>query len=1467
MIEFYFYPTPLIQLNTYDTLDPYSMTLKLDENQQKAVEHFEGPALVVAGPGSGKTTVIKERILNLIQKHNVDPEHILAIAFTNAAVKEMENRFSNEPILNHGKPKICTLHVFGKDIIEDFTQEPNNIWGDKKMRDIIKEERDLLDQETRSADVSIYKIEDKTTHQCYIGQTTDPDRRKKEHFDNSSNRLLREAIQQKGKEAFDFKVIQENVKGAMANPREEFWINSYRNRSVVNLVQGMEQIARESSNAVVVIYKIKSLIDCTVYIGYTTDPESIRKIVDGEGTQRFAFEVICTGVPWIEADAQIANEIKKHKDWAVFNRQNPQKARYSNQLRIEMFCQYFNVPYDEVLESPDKFENLMDKFNNLTEDIEREKRQVTTGVFAPDTIEDPVLRAFAKKYEERKKEADAIDFLDMLIYSAYLLENDPTLRQYYRDKHRYVFVDEFQDISPIDFRLMDLFSENLFAVGDDDQAIYGFRGGDSSIMREKFGKRRNVTHYEITRNYRSTSTIVRHAKALIEHNPERERIPKNLRAKNPAQNQVAIFETPQKTVTVKEVLLRELSNLLTTDLKKVGILARNWKGEINDIEEILDFSELQIQGFEIDWEELGDPGEKNKRKMILRRGTKEIEILNIYAAKGKEWEKVILLVNTVYDNLPDDRNDLAEERRLFYVAVTRAERELVVLDGGNCQFISEFRNAPPTKEELEEIFKAELAAREPKLKKELEEVSKAALVALEFRLKTELEEATKVARKQHEPEIKRLWSAITEDQNEAKKMKLTFPQQLKSTNDVLLEGLIPVLDEFESNDIPADLVPLTEDFRRAHVQLLDSLKSHGLKPIEALGEIFNPDHHEEILPAIYSDEVQAGWVAREERRGYLLHNQVIRKAQVIISKGENIRAPERLDQVVEIYLHRLIFAFQAKYELSNIDQHLVKQEMVKYLLELGDESIHEIVSFSSKSKAETIQIKRYADYCAGLEKVHRCTEVFRDFWNKIWEVIKSLDEGIKQADTFLSQDFAQPVRFVTYAGILDLSEIETLKDGIKGFNPQGEERELSKLDVLFAFPRKDMETLKSHIKKKPSIADQKLQPIELISERFHIADDILKSLLIKGDIMESDNHDPTVQLVTRSGHVLNGHLRDFDEDFIYMNINKKDVIVYRAGILDFKNLIWIEITKAYKNGTPINGHVTERMRGGLRVKSRSLTGFLPASQVELYTVQQLDSYIGKTYEMMVIEINKANNHFVLSRRAWLKEQNTKFLNSLSEISKESPELRDIKLMNKTVEAIPMANGFPLAPETQHIPLYEPINLIVPEPVEKVVNTPPPMSKEYSEIFDTCVQELKPETLESVETGHIPLYEPIDLIVPEPVKGIVDSQLPMPKDCLEIPNSQIQNLKPEISDSENPDNITQEPTLETEVDREIPVVSTALTRSDSSTKTDRDARQIKGQDSSENEVEDMKKGLAYYLRRGGRFAVEKIKATIFRKPSS
>ena len=174
------------------------MTLKLDENQQKAVEHFQGPALVVAGPGSGKTTVIKERILHLIRNHNVDPEKILAIAFTKAAVAEIEGRILAELNSNHGYPKIRTLHGFGKDIIvdnpekSDFTVTPE-IWSGE-IEKIIDQEREQLERNAANANVAIYKIQSQISSKYYIGQSINPQQRKKQHFRSSSNWSLRQAI-------------------------------------------------------------------------------------------------------------------------------------------------------------------------------------------------------------------------------------------------------------------------------------------------------------------------------------------------------------------------------------------------------------------------------------------------------------------------------------------------------------------------------------------------------------------------------------------------------------------------------------------------------------------------------------------------------------------------------------------------------------------------------------------------------------------------------------------------------------------------------------------------------------------------------------------------------------------------------------------------------------------------------------------------------------------------------------------------------------------------------------------------------------------------------------------------------------------------------------------------------------------------------------------------------------------------
>jgi ATP-dependent DNA helicase UvrD/PcrA len=95
----------------------------LNDEQTVAAGHFTGPAIILAGPGTGKTQVLTTRIADLIGKRNIDPGRILAITFTNKAAREMKDRLAlmlDKQILND--LRICTFHAFGLSVIKEFQE-------------------------------------------------------------------------------------------------------------------------------------------------------------------------------------------------------------------------------------------------------------------------------------------------------------------------------------------------------------------------------------------------------------------------------------------------------------------------------------------------------------------------------------------------------------------------------------------------------------------------------------------------------------------------------------------------------------------------------------------------------------------------------------------------------------------------------------------------------------------------------------------------------------------------------------------------------------------------------------------------------------------------------------------------------------------------------------------------------------------------------------------------------------------------------------------------------------------------------------------------------------------------------------------------------------------------------------------------------------------------------------------------
>jgi DNA helicase II / ATP-dependent DNA helicase PcrA len=260
-------------------------------------------------------------------------------------------------------------------------------------------------------------------------------------------------------------------------------------------------------------------------------------------------------------------------------------------------------------------------------------------------------RKAAARYEKWKQDQRRWDFDDVLNAFCLVWEKNSDFASSFQSI-QYVLVDEFQDINAIQWHIIQQFASfgaRVFVVGDDDQSIYGFRGATPTWLLDFPHQFIPSNTYHLAMNFRSDQVIVQHATQLIQHNVQRMEKPFQCFSSTSGVCEAAhhLNEATEANAVCTSIQNAQRMNPDTT----VAVLART-----------------RIQLYHV-WQ------------YIRNAGLKNVQCRTYHDAKGKEFD-VVHIVGAVARNpylatqLQDA--DTEEERRLFYVAMTRARHALYV---------------------------------------------------------------------------------------------------------------------------------------------------------------------------------------------------------------------------------------------------------------------------------------------------------------------------------------------------------------------------------------------------------------------------------------------------------------------------------------------------------------------------------------------------------------------------------------------------------------------------------------------------------------------------------------------------------------------------------------------------------------------------------------------------------------------
>lgn len=652
---------------------------KLDDQQRTAVITDEYSNLIIAGAGSGKTLTILGKVKYLIEKKNINPNDILLLSFTNKTVEELNERINKSGL----GIKASTFHKLGYDTIKKSHTNFPALTNESTLNKTIKEylQKDIFEDakavESYIEYIACYmNIPEETDSFNSLGEKIDTEKGVDFHTIKSKNELLNKV----SKSSLD------TIQGEVVKSVEELTIANFL------YLNGIEYEYEKPYPHGKIMYRPDFyLSEYDIWLEhFGVDENNCAKWLTPFNEEKYVEEMS------IKRQTHIEYNTKLLETYSYYNRDNVLLQKLREMLEnenVEFKPRDSKAIYKKVVANDEGFGKeiikLIESFINLS----KSKRLQINSLNQLYSNKNIINNNFAierqklflkfvlpilEKYDSILKERNEIDFNDMINQATDIIKENN-----FEYNYKYIIIDEYQDISLARFNLIKeirrLSGAKLVCVGDDWQSIYRFAGSDISLFsnfEKHVGKHEKLF---IEQTYRNSQSLIDISSQFIQKN--KKQIQKHpISKKDPLDEPVRFVYYEQNVL--ENIFLNEIERIVNKYGKKSILVLGRHSFDINElikltsgnrIKYIERFDKLEVKGYE----------------------DVDIKYITVHKSKGIEAENVIILnlknhllgfPNKMSDDpilklllSDEDPYRFAEERRLFYVALTRTKNEVVLL--------------------------------------------------------------------------------------------------------------------------------------------------------------------------------------------------------------------------------------------------------------------------------------------------------------------------------------------------------------------------------------------------------------------------------------------------------------------------------------------------------------------------------------------------------------------------------------------------------------------------------------------------------------------------------------------------------------------------------------------------------------------------------------------------------------------